>query len=176
MQDDLITLGRVSSAHGIRGEIKVHFFHDIPSSVTEGSEICLKEPEGEIHKYLLKRIRRHQNSWLVMLDGPRDRDGALALKGYDIVISRKRLPEPGEDEYYVQDLIGLDVYDDGQERVGVVKESYYTGAHEVLVIETPSGNIDVPFVEDFIIAVDLDSGRMILADFHRKLAGIQKEN
>jgi len=112
----------------------------------------------------------------MMLDGPRDRDEALSLKGYDIVISRKRLPLPDEDEYYVQDLIGLDVFNDGQDRVGTVKESYYTGAHEVLVIETPSGDIDIPFVEDFIIAVDLEKGRLILADFYRKLEKIQKEN
>ena len=66
----------------------------------------------------------------------------------------------GEDEYYVYQIVGLDVWTGEGEHLGRVSEVLFTGANDVYVVQGEKGEILIPAVEDVVLEVDLASGRL----------------
>ena len=80
--------------------------------------------------------------------------------GETLVLDRADLDAPGEDEFYVGDLVGLAAVNEEGERLGEVTETFETAAHEVLVVRTEEGDVLVPFTLEHVPGVDLGSGRV----------------
>ena len=93
-----------------------------------------------------------------------DRSGAAALRGEGLLIDRSELDAPGEDEVYVDDLIGLTAVGEAGEVLGTVQETFETPAHEVLVVreEKDAPARYVPFTREHVPDLDLPSGRIII--------------
>ena len=90
-----------------------------------------------------------------------DRDAALALKGRGLFVPRSRLPEPGDDEFYETDLLGLEACDPEGRPLGRVTGVFDHGAGEILEVETPRGRrVDLPFTRAVVPEVDLAAGRL----------------
>lgn len=144
--DDLIELGRVQSAHGIRGWLKIQP-HSAQAETLLTSKVwwlqapaalagsgALSRPAPEPRRVL--RCRPHGALLIAQLDDLDDRDLAQALKGWSIQMSRSSFAAPQEDEYYWADLIGCWVYgedDSGQSvLIGLVSDMSDNGAHGVM--------------------------------------------
>ncbi len=153
MAIDLIKIGYVARAHGIRGALRVHASENLSS---------LKQVYigGELRK--IRRIQPEKDDYLVELDGLSDRNQAELLRGASVEIERKDLPPADEDEVYVSDLIGCNVFTTQGESLGSVKETFHSGAHEMLVV-TGAHEFMLPFVEPIITEVDV-AGRRIICD------------
>ncbi|ARP88727.1 ribosome maturation factor RimM [Bordetella genomosp. 9] len=152
--DDLVELGRVASAYGVKGWIKIQPHSadaDVLLSVVSASVpapartwwLTRAAAPGAIAKphppqsYAVKAARRHGAHIVAQLAGIDDRDQADALRGMGVSMSRSVFPAPEEDEYYWVDLIGCAVY--GQDvaepaLLGVVDEVLDNGAHAVLKV------------------------------------------
>jgi 16S rRNA processing protein RimM len=103
------------------------------------------------------------------LDGIDDRDQAAQANGIEIGLLRDDLPPPEEDEFYWEDLIGLDAVDPQGQKFGVVSGLLEAGAHDVLVIDTPGRTaagkplqVLVPFVERHVGEVDLAKKQVVV--------------
>jgi 16S rRNA processing protein RimM len=66
----------------------------------------------------------------------------------------------GEDEYYVYQIVGLDVWTAEGEYLGRISEVLFTGANDVYVVQGEKGEILIPAIEDVVLEVDLDGGRL----------------
>jgi 16S rRNA processing protein RimM len=106
---------------------------------------------------------------IVQLDGIGDRDQAAQANGIEIGLLRDDLAPPEEDEFYWEDLIGLDAVDPSGTKFGVVSGLLEAGAHDVLVIDTPGRTaagkpvqVLVPFVERHVGEVDLAQKRVVV--------------
>lgn len=104
------------------------------------------------------------DGWLVTFEGISTRNQAEALRGASLAVPRDRLPAPGPDEYFAEDLLDLRVLDPAGRALGRVARVYDNGAQAVLVVAAQAGEVDVPFVEEHVGEVDLERRTLVVRD------------
>jgi 16S rRNA processing protein RimM len=160
---DWIVIGKISSAHGVRGEVKAQLFLDDPEFLIGVESLFLEGRPGR-QKIGIKRLRLNRSQAIISIEGINDRTEAERLRGREISIPGEWLPELEEDEYYVAQIIGLTVETIEGEVLGEVAEVIFTGANEVYVIRGgPRGEILLPAIESVVEAVEVQQGRMRVA-------------
>jgi 16S rRNA processing protein RimM len=149
---DMVLVGAITGAHGIRGEVKLKSFTEDPSAIAAYSP--LETAKGA--RIEIVRVRPQKDGFLAILKGVTDRNAAEALKGTELFVPRARLPEPEEDEVYVHDLIGLPVHlNDGSllgEIVGVA--DYGAGDLIDVKIEGRKDTVLIPFADQYVLEAD----------------------
>jgi len=152
-----LLIGKITGAHGIKGWVKVYSFTDPVENIVEYLPWDLTL-NGQIVQMDALEGRLQGKGLVVRLDGIDDRNAAEALKGAEIYIDRERLPELAEDEFYWDDLIGLNVIDQNEVALGKVDQILDTGANDVLVIKGEQRHL-IPYVTgDVVKSVDVDAG------------------
>jgi 16S rRNA processing protein RimM len=131
---------------------------DLLPGLTSGTEIMV----GQAHKVLvLEHIRPHRGRLLLKVRSIDDRDQAEALRNQTLYLSAEQVEPLPDGQYYYWQILGLEVFEDSGNRLGVIKNIIETGANDVYVIESDDGNeILVPAIEEVIREVDLDQERM----------------
>lgn len=159
MTDNLILLGHISSAQGIRGEVVIKSHTDDPADI--GAYGPLTDKTGA-KSYEINVVRVAKKGVIARVNDVTDRNAAEALRGTELYIARDRLPEPEEDELYHADLIGLDAVTGDGELVGEIIAVQNFGAGDLLEIRLAgkSRTEFVPFDDHFVPAIDLDARRV----------------
>ena len=165
--EDLVVMGRVAAPYAVSGWLKIQPF-------TESVDSLLDYPlwhvgkNGKWRACELLEGKVHGQTLLVSLQGISDRNIAEAMQGFEIAVSRADLPPPAEDEYYWDQLTGLDVVNLQGESLGKVVGILETGAHEVLKIQDERDGKAferlIPFVGALVQSVDL-AGKRIVVDW-----------
>jgi 16S rRNA processing protein RimM len=144
-----IVIGRVGRPHGLEGAFVVDNASDDPERFAVGATVLL---DGE--PAVVEERKRAGGRLVVRLD-------RAAARGASLEIRRDQLPAPETaGEYYVFQLVGLDVVEDGGRALGRVHDVVAAPANDVL--ELDSGRA-LPMVEDCVLKVDLDSRRILVA-------------
>jgi 16S rRNA processing protein RimM len=156
---DPVVIGVISAPHGVRGTLRVR---------PPGSGRHLRrgvEPVVDGERRRILASRQTPKGFLVDLDGIGDRELAGSLRGSELILDREELDAPDEEEFYVGDLVGLEVYDEAGSRVGSVSDVLETPAHEILLIwddeEDPTEHY-VPFTYEHVPTVDPEGGRVVV--------------
>lgn len=162
---DLVDLGIVYDAQGLKGHIKVRPYSPDPVALLASKEAYLQgyEAGAKPTVYRVQSAKIHSGYVVMLLDGICDRDAALALKGQTVLLPRKAFPAPEQDAYYWIDLIGCEVYNEQGTRLGNIEDMAEFGAHPVMTI----GSELIPFVPAIVKSVqlksaDLPSGRVVV--------------
>lgn len=155
-QQTSFTIGKVTGVHGLRGVLKVVSFAESLDTFKKGRRIAIKNEGEEGKNYLIENASGHGHGILLTLEGLSDRSEAENLVGKDILMDRKELPEPEEDTWYWQDLIGLDVVDHIKGFLGKIEHIFPTGANDVLVVKDNDRETLVPMHSHFVESVDLN--------------------
>ena len=156
----LIVVGQVASAFGVKGWLKVNSFTDPVTNILQFNPwyLQVRQPEQswKIVKVLNGRV--HGKQVVVQLDGVNDRNQAELMRGLEIAIKRDQLPDVDDNEFYWVDLEGLKVVNREGVDLGVVESLMETGANDVLVVRGDKERL-IPFVMDeYVLGVDLDNG------------------
>jgi 16S rRNA processing protein RimM len=156
-KDNLILLGHVSTAHGIRGEVVIKSYTADPADIGAYGPLCTADGGRLIE---LSNLRVVSKGVIAHVAGIDDRNAAEALRGTELYIEREKLPEPNEDEVYHADLIGLSALRADGSVVGEVVAMQNFGAGDLLEIRLSGKRRTefVPFDEDFVLELDLDAG------------------
>ena len=167
----MIVLGRIAAPFGIRGWVKVQVFGDDPQAWAHMPHWWLGAQEQAADAAWqtrpLAECKLHGKGLVVRFEGIEDRNAAEQLGGLYVGAPREALPETAKNEFYWADLIGLDVVNQADERLGRVAELVRSGAHEVLDVRDADGSQRLlPFVAAVIKEVDL-AGRRIRVDWGR---------
>lgn len=178
---DRITVGVVRDAWGIAGAFKVEPFNRPQDSVLRSARRWwLRRPApsttgrapppspaaGATEESLrILRCRVHGESLVAQAEGVSDRNAAEALKGALIDIARTDFPRTASGEYYWVDLIGCTVLGQHDVRLGEVIALDDHGAHAILIVRDGDTERMIPFVEHYLINVDLVA-RSIAVDWH----------
>ena len=154
----LLEVGRITKAHGLRGEVIVFLVSDREERVQRGS--VLESDRGPL---TVAASRRHQDRWIVTFEGVSTREGAEALRG----VVLRAAPLPGGDELWVHELIGCTVRTpDGIDR-GIVESVMDNPAADLLVLDT-GALVPVVFVvgtpSDGVVQVDTPDGLFELVE------------
>lgn len=161
--EDLVSMGYISGAFGIRGGINVVADTEHPDSLLDYKTWWIGR-DGQWRAYTLVEAAVQPKKLSVTLAGVDDRDKAFALKGCQVAVPRSLMPQAGADEYYWADLVGLAVVNVQGEHLGVVEKLFETGANDVIVAK--DGDIErlLPFVGHVVLKVDL-AARIITVDW-----------
>lgn len=161
--DDFLYIGRVANTHGVQGMIKVLPTTDDPKRFELLKRIYIEDMKGKTTIYTIKSVKYFNKFVLLALKEVTDMNGAMLLKQGIIKIPREEALPLDQDEYYITDLIGIDVYDDKGTIVGTLKDVIFTGSNDVYVIDngTKEGLL-LPAIKQCIHAVDLKNHKMIV--------------
>lgn len=155
-----VCLGVITGARGLKGEIKIKPFTDEPLGL--GDYGPLHDGQGE--RLTVKPKSVAKGMLFAFVDGISDRTAADGLKGKPLYIERSALPEPGDDEFYHSDLIGLKAVTPDGEDFGTVKAVFDFGAGDVLELRgSAHGVVMMPFTKEAVPVIDLDTGRITVS-------------
>jgi 16S rRNA processing protein RimM len=151
-------MGRVAGAYGVRGWVKV-----APGGGVR--ETLAGAPQWWIggHAYVVSEARPHGATVVAKLAGLESREGAQRLSGEEVCVRRDLLPPPGEGRYYLDDLVGLEVVNERNEQLGVVKGFFSNGAQDVMEVTGERLRL-MPWVPSVVKSVDL-AGRRIVVEW-----------
>ncbi|MGF1472033.1 MAG: ribosome maturation factor RimM [Rubrobacteraceae bacterium] len=152
-----MTIGFIGAPHGVRGTVRVR-------SVGAGRH--LREdvrPVVDGRRRRIVRVRPTPKGYLVDLENVSNRSLAADLRGKELVLDRTELDELDEEEFYVEDLIGLRAFNTTGEDLGVVEEVLETPAHEVLILRNRDLELYVPFTREHAPDVDLENRQVVVA-------------
>lgn len=158
-----VCLGAVAGARGVKGEFKIRSFTEAPDGVAAYGPVELEDGSR-----LSLAVIRALGSDLVLARAPeiRSREAAAALKGSRLYVDRARLPATEEDEFYIEDLVGLSAVDEAGAALGTVSAVYNFGAGDVVELKGAPGAADVrmiAFTKENVPTVDLDAGKIVVA-------------
>ena len=150
MKEDRIKIGKIVNTFGIKGELKVYPYVDY---IDELSKIYIDNKE-----YTLSKSRNQKNVVIIKIKGLDDINLVEDFKNKEIEIDRVDLPKLKEGEYYIEDLIGLDVYTDEGKLLGKLDDIFNTGANDIYQVN----NILLPAIPDVIKKIDIENQKIIV--------------
>lgn len=160
MTSNLLLIGRVGGAHGVRGELRISTFTADPLALTAYKH--LKKADGSPALTILSRLAK--GGIVARAKGVESKEAADALRGLQLHIDRADLPEPEEDEFYLADLIGLSAETPEGELLGKVKSVQDFGAGDILEIDPALGGQTwyLSFTREAAPTVDIAGGKLIV--------------
>ena len=127
--NEQILIGKIVGAHGLRGEVRIQTYTAKPLDLRD----------MDVHGAKIISVKMSApNSTVVIakVDGVNDRNSAEALRNTDLFVYRSSLPAPGDNEYYIADLIGMEVSVASGKKLGKVSDVHNFGAGDVLELES----------------------------------------
>ncbi|MCF6187145.1 MAG: ribosome maturation factor RimM [Desulfobulbaceae bacterium] len=154
--EELVLVGKVSKAHGIRGEIKVYPYSGNPEQFAAAYHSILLSSDAESVPVacVVEKARVQGKQVLLKLENCSDRTAAELLVGQLVYVPEEDLPELAEDEFYLQELQGKEVVDISGNLLGRSSHIIDTGAQDLLVILRAGKEYLIPVVGDFIVAIE----------------------
>jgi len=155
-----VIVGRIGAPFGVKGEVHVHSFTQPQDNLIHFSEWFLNL-QGEWKRMSVVGARVHGKGFVATLKGCADRDAAACLTNADIGVVRDALPTLPIDEYYWADLVGLEVYTETGQYLGIIETLFETGSNDVLVVQDQENEYLIPYiVDEVVLTVDLVTNRM----------------
>ncbi|MBO5105144.1 MAG: 16S rRNA processing protein RimM [Ruminococcus sp.] len=157
MKKEYLEAGKIVNTHGIRGEVKIMPYTDVPELLCEFDRLFLDRKE-----IFIERARVAKNTVIAKLEGVDTPEQAEKLRNKILYMHRDDL-ELDDDTYFIQDLIGIEVKDADTGFVyGKIKDVMQTGANDVYVIEGNGREYLVPAIADVVISTDIDGNSMTI--------------
>ncbi len=158
-----VCLGAFAGAHGVKGDALLKTFTEAPQNIALYGSV---ETEDGARAFTLRFIRNAKPGFAIV-GAPEiaSREDADALKGVRIFVDRAALPNPDEDEFYLDDLVGLDAVDEEGARAGRVAAVHNFGAGDILELENipgVKGARMIPFTSETVPTVDIGNGSVTI--------------
>ncbi len=164
MSPELLAVGRVSSAHGVKGEVSVHKLTEVEDRFAKGSVLQLEDGR----RLTVEATRPHQRSLLVKFEQVADRTDAEALRGQVLLVSSDVSPRPPEGSFWIHQVVGLEVVTEAGRSLGKIVEVQGNPANDLWVME--SGTL-LPAIRELVADVDLDAGTVTV----REMPGLEED-
>ena len=147
----------IINTHGVMGAVKLESLCDSPEVLASLERVFVLEG-GRYREIKVLHASVFKQFVLATLEGVSDMDSAAAMKGTTLYAAREDF-ELEEGDYFIVDLIGLDIIDVESGKVlGRIADVINRGASDIYVVKTPSGERMMPAVEEFVKEIDLERG------------------
>ncbi len=150
-----LAVGLLRRPHGVRGELVFEVWTDFPERLQPGVTLYV----GPRYRPMVIRSRRdHPSGLLLAFDGVADRDQAGVYRNQVAYVRAEDLPPLEEDDdWYIHQVLGVQVVTDEGETLGVLVEVFETGANDVLVVQRPDGSeVLLPDIDEVVLGVDFE--------------------
>ena len=160
--EQLLQVGVISSTHGVRGEVKVFPTTDDVKRFKKLKKVILDT--GREHLPLeVESVKFFKQFAIVKFKGIDNINDIEKYKGKSLLVDRENAVKLRKDEYFIADMIGLQVYTEDGEAFGVLKDVLETGANDVYIIDSlKHGEVLVPAIKQCILDVDIEGQKMTI--------------
>ncbi len=166
MSLNLILSGEIVNTHGINGEFKINPWCDSPDFLLDFDTIYINEKPHKV-----KSSRVHKNCVLMKVAGINDVNAAQALRGAKVSVNKDEV-ELEDGQYFIADLIGLEVYDEKDGLVGKISDVLNLPANDAYVVSDGEHEFMIPVVREFVKNVDMENKRVEVS----LIPGMRDEN
>lgn len=154
-------VGTIVSTHGIKGEVKVKSDSSF-ERFKKGSILYLKN-KGITKEIIIDSHRKHKDLDLITFNGLTNINDVLEYIGFDVYVDVEGLDELEDDEFYFDDLIGLNAFDEAGNKLGIIRDINEVPQGIILELEKLDKTVSyIPFVDEFIKEVDLEEEKIII--------------
>ncbi len=169
LPDDAVEVGRIGEPWGVKGWFRVFAYSSSADALRANRRWHLAPPEGDTghgpsRALTIRELRTHGDGLIASARDVDDRNGAAALRGQRLLVGRSSFPAPAADEYYWDDLIGLDVVNRDGAALGRVDGLLDNGPQSVLRVVAGDDERLIPFVSAHVDSVDLGA-RLVRVDW-----------
>ncbi len=155
---ELVKVGYIRRIHALKGQVVISSLTDFPEErFAPGTVLLLQNKNGTVQEIEVEFSTEYKDGFLLKfcdIDSP---EMANLLRGSYLCISGSERLELVENEFYEDELVGMDVYDSSDQKIGTVLELIRSPAHPVLEI---SNGESIPFVKEFIHSIDRTSRKL----------------
>lgn len=148
---DKVLVGLITSAHGIRGTVKVYPYTDSPDRFNTIQRVYI---EGDDALRAVEAASVQKNMALVKIQGVDTRNAAEGILKKKLFIPFEDRKPLEKDQFFIDDLIGLTVSTPSGDVIGELTDVMTQHGNDILVIDTEKGEVLIPFVKAFVRSVD----------------------
>lgn len=159
--EDLLQVGVITTTHGIRGEVKVFPTTDDPRRFEELPSVLL-DTGKELCELQIQNVKYFKRFVILKFRDVDDINEIEPYKGKSLYVTRDMAVPLGEDEYYIGDLIGMEVFLENGSFFGSIKDVMKTGANDVYIVQTNEKEVLIPAIKDCILQVNVAENKMII--------------
>lgn len=153
-------VGKIVNTQGLKGEVRVYPFTDDINRFDNLDVFYLDKDFNT--KWNVERVRYKGNLVIMKIKNIDSIEKAEVLRDKFIYVSREDGRELEEDEYFIADMIGLEVYTVDGEKVGVLKDVLQYAANDVYVVKGEEKEYLVPAIMKFVPTIDMKERKMII--------------
>ena len=155
-------VGAITSTHGIRGEVKVFPTTDDAKRFKRLKEVILDTGKEKI-TLEIEGVKFFKQFVILKFKGIDNINDVEKYKGKNLYVTRNNAVRLRKDEYFVADLIGLEVWKEDGVRLGTLTEVLSTGANDVYEVQMEDGKkVLLPAIKECILQVDIEGGKMTI--------------
>lgn len=160
--EELLQVGVITSTHGVRGEVKVFPTTDDAARFKQLKHVLL-DTGREMKPLEIQGVKLFKQFVILKFKGIDNINDIERYKRCPLLVERKDAVELKEDEYFIADMIGIQVETEDGEVFGTLKDVMETGANDVYVIDTEEhGEVLVPAIKECILDVDVENRKMTI--------------
>lgn len=158
--ENLVNIGTIVGTHHLRGSVKINSIFENIELIQ--NERVLLEKDDKKRLLTVKNVKRlNEKKAILDFEEIGNVDSAKELNGYKVKIRRDLLPEKSENDFYVKDLFGLEVFSENN-KIGEIVDVMETAAHNILIIEDidTKKEIMIPLIDEFVTKIDFPNGKI----------------
>ena len=158
--EDLLQVGVITSTHGVKGEVKVFPTTDDVRRFKKLKEAILDTGKEQLNVEI-EGVKFFKQYAILMFTGFDNRNDVERFRQKSLYVTRKNAVRLSRNEYFVADLMDINVYDENEQELGVLKDVISTGANDVYEIKMKDGrDLLLPAIKQCILDVDVECRRM----------------
>ena len=160
--EERFQVGVITSTHGIKGEVKVFPTTDDAKRFKKNMELILDTGKEEL-LLSVENVKFFKQFVILKFKGIDNINDIEKYKTKSLYVTRANAVKLRKDEYFIADLLGIDVWEDNEEKLGTLKDVIETGANDVYVIALEDGTeLLVPAIKECILDVDVENRKMVI--------------
>ncbi len=158
---DWLEVGKIVNTHGLRGEVKIVPWTDSPDVFEDIPYVYIKKKTGEI-KLTVKNVKYQKNNIIVKFAEINSIEEAEVYKNFVLYAEREVMPDLPDGAFYITDLIGLEVYEETDNRLlGTIQDVYSTGSSDIYEVKRENNHpLLIPVIDDVVKDIDLENKKV----------------
>ena len=158
--EQLLKIGVITSTHGVRGEVKVFPTTDDSARFQELRSVFL-DTGGELLTLEIQSVKFFRQFVILKFKGIDNMNDIEKYKRCPLLVDREHAVPLEEDEYFIADMLGMEVITEDGEKLGRLKDVIETGANDVYVVHSEAhGEVLLPAIKECILDVDVENQKM----------------
>lgn len=157
-----LKVGKIVNTHALKGEVKVISSTDFPEErFATGSKLLIMRGNQIVKEVTVESAREHKGAYLVKFEEIKGIEEAEQLKNLQLRVDEQYLNELDEGEFYFYEIVGCEVFDENNNKLGEVTEILQTGANDVWVVKNDLGKDHlIPYIDDIVKSIDVENKRI----------------